>query len=219
LRFAPVFPQQRELRHAEQHGRDDGHDPEGRPHLGRLGAAHDRRILQELLALAPPGIDELYALALIGETLSEGRFSTVIIDPAPTGHLLRLLETPAVALDWSHRIMRLALKYKEVASFTDTMGDILTFAQRTRAVRDLLADPARATVILVTLDEPMVRSETERLAAAVTELGLSVSAVIWNRSDVPLSAGGSIPQFAAPEESPSPSGLPALRSWYSRWRA
>jgi arsenite-transporting ATPase len=182
-------------------------------------AVHDRRILQDLLALAPPGIDELYALATIGETLAAGQFDTIIVDPAPTGHLLRLLETPALALDWSHRIMRLALKYKEVASFTDAMGDILVFAQRTRAVRDLLADPARATVILVTLDEPLVRSETERLTVAVATLGLTVGAVIWNRSNLPLSASGPAPQFAAPEESPSPRGLPALRSWYSRWRA
>ena len=184
-----------------------------------LDAAHDRKILQDLLALTPPGIDELYALATIGETLAEGRFRTVIIDPAPTGHLLRLLETPALALDWSHRIMRLALKYKEVASFTETMGDILKFAQRTRAVRDLLADPKRATVILVTLDEPLVRSETERLSAAVQGLGLNVGAVIWNRRDQPLSSGGSVPQFAAPEESPSPRGLAALHNWHSRWRA
>jgi arsenite-transporting ATPase len=182
-------------------------------------AVHDRKILQDLLALAPPGIDELYALATIGETLAAGQFDTIIVDPAPTGHLLRLLETPALALDWSHRIMRLALKYKEIASFTETMGDILTFAQRTRAVRDLLADPARSTVILVTLDEPLVRSETERLTVAVATLGLTVGAVIWNRSNLPLSAGGAVPQFAAPEESPSPRGLAALRQWYSRWRA
>jgi len=186
---------------------------------GGLDAAHDRKILQDLLALTPPGIDELYALATIGEALAEGRFETVIIDPAPTGHLLRLLETPAIALDWSHRIMRLALKYKEVAQFTETMGDILKFAQRTKAVRDLLADQSRATVILVTLDEPLVRSETERLAAAVTDLGLNVSTVVWNRADMPLSATGSVPQVAAPEENPSPRGLPALKSWYGRWRA
>lgn len=182
-------------------------------------AAHDRKILQDLFALAPPGIDELYALATIGETLAAGQFDTIIVDPAPTGHLLRLLETPALALDWSHRIMRLALKYKEIASFTETMGDILTFAQRTRAVRDLLADPARSTVILVTLDEPLVRSETERLTVAVATLGLTVGAVIWNRSNLPLSASGAVPQFAAPEESPSPRGLAALKQWYSRWRA
>lgn len=115
--------------------------------------------------------------------------------------------------------MRLALKYKEVASFTETMGDILTFAQRTRAVRDLLADPTRATVILVTLDEPLVRSETERLTVAVATLGLTIGAVIWNRRGLPLSAAGPIPQFAAPEEMPSPRGLAALRQWYSRWRS
>ena len=57
-----------------------------------LDAAHDRAIARELFALAPPGIDELYALIWLGDTLAEGHADRIIIDPAPTGHLIRLLE-------------------------------------------------------------------------------------------------------------------------------
>ncbi len=187
-----------------------------------LDLAHDRRILRDLLSLAPPGIDELYALAVVGEMLDQGRYANIIVDPAPTGHLLRLLETPAVALDWSHRIMRLMLKYKEVGAMTDAAGDIVTFARRTRAVRDLLADPARAGLILVALDEPIVRREAGRLAAAVGALGLAVQAVVWNRADgtvPPLSVAPSIPQFAAPPEVTGPRGVSAIRSWRAGWTA
>src|SRR4029079_3780040 len=70
-----------------------------------VDASHDRGILRELLALAPPGIDEMYALATLGDTLEEGRYARIVVDPAPTGHLLRLLEMPTLALEWSHRLM------------------------------------------------------------------------------------------------------------------
>src|SRR5689334_4501023 len=61
--------------------------------VGRgIDVAQDRAILRDLLALAPPGIDELFALSILGDALQEQRFARIIVDPAPTGHLLRLLE-------------------------------------------------------------------------------------------------------------------------------
>src|SRR5439155_1527968 len=84
---------------------------------------------------APPGIDELYALSVVGESVP--RFSSVIVDPAPTGHLLRLIEMPAIALDWTHRLMRLLLKYKDIAGLGETAQDLLDFAKRTRALTAL----------------------------------------------------------------------------------
>ena len=80
----------------------------------RLRRRRDRAIMRDLLSLAPPGIDELFALSLLGDALIERRFARIVVDPAPTGHLLRLLEMPAIALDWTHRLMRLMLKYRDV---------------------------------------------------------------------------------------------------------
>ena len=188
---------------------------------GAMDATHDRRVLRDLMALAPPGIDELYALGSLGETLAEGKFDFVIVDPAPTGHLLRLLEMPALALDWSHRLMRLMLKYKEVAGLGEAAAEVLAFAKRTRLVGELLRDPARAAVIVVALDEPLVRDETARLAGAVHALGVPVAGVVWNRArgDVaPLGPGRSMPQFVAAERSPPPRGPDALRRWLETWR-
>ena len=189
--------------------------------MGRgVDAAHDRDILRDLLDLAPPGIDELYALASIGETLSDERFATVVVDPAPTGHLLRLLEMPALALDWSHRLMRIMLKYREVAGLGDAASELLDFAKRTRMVQSLLADPARAGLLVVALDEPLVRGETARLVSRVRALGVHVSGVLWNRVVAPprpLEGTGAPPQFAAPALDPPPRGVEALRRWYATW--
>jgi arsenite-transporting ATPase len=188
--------------------------------IGALDAAADRRIMRDLLALAPPGLDEIHALASLGETLAEERYRRVIVDPAPTGHLLRLLESPELALEWSHRILRLMLRYREAVGVGDAAAELLAFARRTRSLSALLRDPARAGVVVVALDEPLVRGESERLIGGVRARGLAVRGVLWNRArDVPrpLSAGAPLPHFLAAPAHPPPRGVRALREWSRRW--
>ncbi|HKO15309.1 MAG TPA: ArsA family ATPase [Gemmatimonadaceae bacterium] len=190
-----------------------------------VDAAYDRAILRDLLALAPPGIDELYALTFLGEAVADARFHRIIVDPAPTGHLLRLLEMPALALDWSHRLMRLVLKYREIIGPGDAAEELLAFARRTRALQELLLDPTRAGVILVALDEPLVRGESERLAAALQSASVHVLGIAWNRvadtaSDhvAPLPVAAPVPQLLAPAADAPLVGADAIRAWLARWR-
>jgi arsenite-transporting ATPase len=181
----------------------------------------DRRIMRELLSLAPPGIDELFALSLLGDALFEHRFARVVVDPAPTGHLLRLLEMPAIALDWTHRLMRLMLKYREAVGLGAAAEELLAFAKRTRALDALLRDASRAGVLIAALDEPVVRAETSRLAAAIDALGVSVIGVVWNRVTItpsPLPEFSARRQFCADHASPPPIGVSALRAWSRSWR-
>jgi arsenite/tail-anchored protein-transporting ATPase len=186
-----------------------------------IDAAHDRAVLHDLLALAPPGLDEVYALAELGETVAEGKYTVVVVDPAPTGHLLRLLEMPQLALDWSHQLMRLMLKYREVAGLGDVAGEVLGFARRTRAIGTLLGEPARAGLIAVALDEPLVRAETMRLVGAVRSLGVDVMGILWNRvgdaPPLPLTVSPPLAQFVAAVLSPPPRGVDALRRWHDAW--
>jgi arsenite/tail-anchored protein-transporting ATPase len=189
--------------------------------MGRgVDAAYDRAVVRELLALTPPGIDELYALSFLGETLADARFSHVVVDPAPTGHLLRLLEIPALALDWSRQIMRLMLKYKEVVGLGDTAQEILAFSRQTRKLEELMRDRARAGVVVVALDEPLVRGESLRLVNAVRELDVGVNALLWNRADAntrPLPADVHLAQVVTPERVPPPMGVAAVRDWTRGW--
>lgn len=188
---------------------------------GALDLAHDRAVARDLLVLAPPGIDELYALVTLGELLAEGRYATILVDPAPTGHLLRLLEMPALALSWTHRLMRLMLEYKEVAGLGEAAREVLDFAKRTRALRDLMGNPDRASIIVVANDEPLVRDESVRLIDACRSRGVAVTGVVWNRAALPIAplTGKDTPrQFLAPLSSPAPRGALALRAWCSAWR-
>jgi arsenite-transporting ATPase len=179
-----------------------------------LDVAHDRDILRDLLALAPPGIDELYALSFLGAAIEEKRFECIIVDPAPTGHLLRLLEMPALAVAWSHQLMRLMLKYKDVVGLGDAAQELLGFAKRTRALDGLLHDAGRCAAIVVTLEEPLVRGETERLLNELTARKIPVSAVVTNRCaghPQPLPVARETAQFCAPRAVPPPVGLGAIR--------
>jgi arsenite-transporting ATPase len=191
--------------------------------VGRgLDVQHDRAIVRDLLALAPPGIDELFALSLLGDALAEQRFSRIVVDPAPTGHLLRLLEMPALALDWTHRLMRLMLKYRDVVGLGETAQELLDFAARTRALDALIHDHAQCGLVIVALDEPVVRTETERLSAAVQSRGVDVIALLWNRTEqtpAPLPASVAARQLFAQETNPPPIGAKVLRQWLRSWRA
>ena len=108
--------------------------------------AHDRAVARDLLSLAPPGVDEVYALSLLSAALFEDHFACVIVDPAPTGHLLRLLEMPQLALTWSHQLLRLMLKYQNVTGLGETAREILDFARSLRAVDALLRDAQKCAV-------------------------------------------------------------------------
>ena len=191
--------------------------------VGRgMDVAYDRAILRDLLALAPPGIDELYALSTLGETLAEehSRHDRVIVDPAPTGHLLRLLEIPGLALQWTHQLMRLMLKYREVAGLGDAAGELLGFAKRTRALDALLHDPAQGVLVITAIDEPLVRGETARLVREVRARGVAVRALVWNRVDAavaPLPTDPPLSQLVARDSVPAPVGVPAIRAWSQRW--
>ncbi|HKN65549.1 MAG TPA: TRC40/GET3/ArsA family transport-energizing ATPase [Gemmatimonadaceae bacterium] len=178
--------------------------------------AHDRTIVRDLLALAPPGIDELYALASLGEALANAAYARIIVDPAPTGHLLRLLQLPSVAIDWSHRLMRLIMKYREITGITEAAADLVAFSRRTRALDALLHDEERAGVLLVSLGEPSVRSETERLGDLLRATGIAIIGEVRNRTMVgDPGEGRSVviaPQFARPLI-----GVEAIRQWTSTW--
>jgi arsenite-transporting ATPase len=191
---------------------------------GAMDAAHDRVVVRDLLALAPPGIDELYALTVLGELLAEGRFATVIVDPAPTGHLLRLLELPRQALEWTHRLLRLMLDYREVVPLGEAAEELLAFARRTRVFDALLHDGERAGVLVVTMDEPLVRDETARLVESIRALGVSMTGVLWNRAatgshPAPLPLGRPLVHFESPVTVPAPRGVDALREWSASWRS
>lgn len=192
----------------------------------RLGldrsARLDRRVMESLLGLAPPGIDEIFALHAIWEERRSRR--ALVVDTAPTGHFLRLIEMPELALQWIQAVLRLLLKYRSALGLDEVAEELLQFARGSRSLLEVLRSSERAGTVLVTLDAPVVRSESERLRAALEESGTPLLAVVRNRAgeDPAGRSDGSGPPMGvvgirAPFLSSPPTGIDALLAFHARW--
>jgi arsenite/tail-anchored protein-transporting ATPase len=189
--------------------------------LDRIGlsaaASLDRRVIEALFELAPPGIDEFAALAEMLD--AAGSADLVVLDSAPTGHFLRLLTMPGLALDWTRQLMRIIVKYRAAGAAGAAAEALLQGARELRALQDLLHDTDRAAVVVVTLDEPMVHAETSRLATALQDAGIAVAATLLNRSSAGSTAvAGDGIRIRAPVRRPPPVGPHALREFLDSWK-
>ncbi|HEX6309042.1 MAG TPA: ArsA-related P-loop ATPase [Longimicrobiales bacterium] len=187
-------------------------------------AVLDRRVIESLWDLAPPGLDEMAAIAALLDAAQGDEM--LVIDAAPTGHFLRLLEMPETALGWTRELMRVIVKYGLAGVAERASQALLDLARELRDLRSMLHDRAASAVIVVTLDEPMVRAETDRLIAALAQADVRVGAVLVNRArggahdSAPVGSERhwreDYPVITAPELDP-PIGPDALRRFASTW--
>ena len=80
---------------------------QGAPRYGADRAA-------ELMDLAPPGIDELFGILSVVDARAD--YDAIVVDTAPTGHALRLLEMPDAAREWVQVLLRVLLKYRDAGA-------------------------------------------------------------------------------------------------------
>ncbi|HEX8187955.1 MAG TPA: ArsA family ATPase [Pyrinomonadaceae bacterium] len=140
----------------------------------------DREAMRELVALAPPGIDEIAALSTVSDLIDEGRYATIVLDTAPTGHLLRFLELPEVALAWVRTFIKLLLKYKNVVRWGGVAEEMVALSKSIKRVAALLTDPERCEFVGVAIPERMSLEETARLAARLEALRVPLGRLLVN---------------------------------------
>jgi arsenite-transporting ATPase len=145
-----------------------------------LDAPFERTVMEELMALAPPGLDELMALMKIMDLIQEGEYARYILDMAPTGHALRFLEMPGVMRQWFNTFFKLLLKYQGVVNLAQ-VGELLREkSKQLRLVQGLLTDPRRCQFVSVTIPEAMAVQETGRLLARLSQLSIPCAGVVVN---------------------------------------
>jgi arsenite-transporting ATPase len=213
--------------------------------VGDAATRHDRQVLQDLFDLAPPGVDELIAVIEVTDALLAAgrapRFDLVVIDSAPTGHALRLLEMPGLAHDWVKALMAILLKYQAIVGVAGLGEVLLGLSQGLRRLRELLTDAARTTFVAVTRPAALPHAETLRLVRRLRAAKISVPAVVSNAVGAgtctrcareirvqqrqlselarELGSGGDGPAvIVAPGWMPAPAGADDLRRFAARWR-
>ncbi|HJP94344.1 MAG TPA: ArsA family ATPase [Pyrinomonadaceae bacterium] len=146
----------------------------------RMEIKFDREAMRELVELTPPGIDEIAALGTISDLLDEEQYDTIILDTAPTGHLIRFLELPQVALSWIRTFMKLLLKYQNVLRATQVAEELVALSKSIKKVIALLTDAERCEFVGVAIPERMSLEETVDLAKSLEKLNVPMGKILIN---------------------------------------
>ena len=200
----------------------------------RFDAPYDRAVMQDLIELSPPGLDELFGLLAVIEALQ--RNDLVVVDTAPTGHALRLLELVAKAREWLQVLLQILLKYRRITGLGHLARDVTDTARELREFEALLHDPVRARFVAVTRAAALPRLETVRLRAALRRLRVAAPLVLVNALTPPgcsrcrraarveaqeiaalRKAGRGWDMLGAPVALPQPRGAEALRRFGRTW--
>ena len=191
----------------------------------------------ELMDLAPPGIDELFGILSVVD--ARAAYDVIVVDTAPTGHALRLLEMPEAARQWMQALLRVLLKYRALVRPGQLAAELVELSKSIRGLIALLRDAKAARFIVVTRAAELPRRETERLLLRLRRLRLSVPAIVVNartlepgrcarcravaaaerRELVSLrrSCARRCAIIEAPLSSPPPRGVKGLDAWTRRW--
>ncbi|MDZ5811980.1 TRC40/GET3/ArsA family transport-energizing ATPase [Halorubrum sp. AD140] len=148
--------------------------------------------LGSLLGGTMPGADEAAAMRQLLEYLDDPRFDRVIVDTAPTGHTLRLLQLPEIMDSMIGRVMKLRQRFAGMMDGLkgmfgggdddpDPTADLDELQERIERLRAVLRDPAKTDFRVVTIPEEMSVVESERLVARLDEFGIPVNTLVVNR--------------------------------------
>jgi arsenite-transporting ATPase len=207
---------------------------------GAISVEGDRRAFRDLLELAPPGLDELMAIVEVSDALYAADGSRLlVIDTAPTGHALRLLEMPTLVHDWVKALMRILLKYQSVTRAGDLGVLLVQMSRGLTRLRAVLVDPSRTAFVAVSRPGALPLAETERMIQRIRRLQIPIMSVLVNalgaghctrcrrarlEQDRTLRAVrrsrtlARYPLIVAPAVVPPPRGANELRDWRNMWR-
>ncbi|MEM7621579.1 MAG: ArsA family ATPase [Planctomycetota bacterium] len=146
-----------------------------------MDLSFDREALEHLLELAPTGIDEVMAMVRMTEILDEGSYEAVVIDTAPTGHTLRLLELPELVQAWLEQIFAVLVKYENLMHLPRLNARLLKLSKGLKTLRAMLGDGGTTSLLAVTIPTRLGAAETARLVDACGTLDIRVAGVVVNQ--------------------------------------
>ncbi len=163
-----------------------------------------------------------------------------MIDTAPTGHALRLLEMPETAREWVQLLLRVLLKYRTLVRPGRLAAELVDVSKSIRALQAMLRDRERTRFLVVVRAAQLPRRETERLLARLAALRLAVPALVVNALTLAPGRCRRCRRVAAAERrelvrlrravgrrgiirtpltAPAPRGVRALDAWARTWLA
>ena len=149
----------------------------------------------------PPGIDELAAVAKVISFLEDGyttpygdtiKFDRIVLDTAPTGHTLRMLELPQFMQGFLNSIRKATDKLSSLTSMmrssgsTDTNEEtmsmkMLKLQNRMQTFEQMLHNPKETEFTVVTIPTELASAESKRLIQSLQQRQVLVRRLIMNQ--------------------------------------
>ena len=153
------------------------------------GTILDREDLHQLFSLSMLGIDEMMAIIEIADIIERGEYDSVILDTAPTGHTIKLLELPDHMRQWLNVLELMQRRYRYIVARLvhrgpkeDKVDAFLAKQLRDiNRVRSLLTAKTATEFVPVMIPEEMVVEETHRLVNALQRLQVPIRTIVVNR--------------------------------------
>ncbi|MGA2541795.1 MAG: ArsA family ATPase [Verrucomicrobiota bacterium] len=153
--------------------------------LPEMDLVFDRPAMERIVDLSPPGLDEVMALTRVMDLCEQNHYHTLVLDSAPTGHLIRLLETPELVDCWLKVFFGLFLKYKQVFRLPKVSQRLVDMSKALKRLRALLADPAQCALCGVAILTDMALAETKDLLAACQRMQVNAPVLFLNLATPP----------------------------------
>jgi len=148
--------------------------------MPNIDLTFDREVMERIMDLSPPGIDELMALAAVMDFLTPKGYDLLVLDAAPTGHLIRLLELPEIIEGWLKVFFGLFLKYKKIFRLPGISERLVRLSKDVKRLRAILRDPSQSALYAVSILTEMSFAETTDLVAACGRLEIPVPCLFLN---------------------------------------
>ncbi len=136
---------------------------------------------RQMVAQALPGIDEMLSLITVIDLLEQDQETLIVLDTAPTGHLLRFLAMPTALGDWLAWIFKLWIKYQDVVGRTELMGRLRTLRKQVMHAQKCLTNPDHTEFIGVVQNQSAILAEAARLTETLTEMSVYQRYIVHNR--------------------------------------
>ncbi len=147
---------------------------------GEINIAFDRKVIEELMELSPPGLEELMAMAKIMDLIKGNKYDIYVLDSAASGHLLRFLELPEIANGWLKSIFTILLKYRNIIGLTEIKEKLLNLSQDIKRIQEILFGSRTTEFVMLGIAEEMGIREMRNLSQSLKKLNVPFSHIVLN---------------------------------------
>lgn len=140
---------------------------------------YDQQVMEELMELSPPGLEELMALRKVMDLAGGSKYDIYVLDSAASGHLLRFLELPGLVREWLKSIFKILRKYQGL-KLEGIAQKTVNLSRDIRKIQKILFGSAKTEFLMITIPEEMGIREMEDLDGSLESMNINYNYIIAN---------------------------------------